>query len=100
MHIRLIASSAALVAGLAALPLAPAKAQYYYYPPPAYHPQAPNGCWFPLAWPFCAAGAVVGTAGAIATTPFRAVAPQPYYYGYGAPYYYSPPYAYRYYGPG
>lgn len=99
MSISRIASSA-VIAGLAALPLAPAQAQYYYYPPPAYHPPpASNACWFPLAWPFCAAGAVLGTAGAIATAPFRPVAPRPYYYSYGAPYY-APPYGYSYYGPG
>ena len=78
MHIRAIASSAAFIAGLAALPLAPAKAQNYYYypppPPPAERPAGSGACWFPLFWPFCAAGAVVGTAGAIATAPFRAAA--------------------------
>jgi hypothetical protein len=58
-----------------ALSLSPAKAQ---------------DCSFPLAWPFCVAGAAVYTAGAIATAPFR-----PYYY-YGSPYYY---YAPAYYGP-
>lgn len=102
MNIRVLASSAALVAGLAALPLGPAKAQYYYYPPPpAYRPARSDACWFPLFWPFCAAGAVVGTAGAIATAPFRAVAPRPYYYSYyGTPYYYSAPYSYSYYPPG
>ena len=73
MRIRQIAVSAALAAGLAALPLATAPAQYYY-PPPC----SP----FPLAWPFCVAGAVVGTAAAIVTAPFVALTGAPYYYGY------------------
>jgi hypothetical protein len=49
---------------------------------------------FPLFWPFCVVGAVVGTAAMIVTAPFRAVtgAPPNYY----APGYYAPPY---YYGP-
>lgn len=112
MRIRRIAYSAAFATGLAALPLAPAKAQYYYGPPP---PAYRSPCWFPLFWPFCAAGVVVGTAGVIATAPFRAVAAPPYYYRYGyyrygypyypppgyAPGYYPPPYNYGYgnYGP-
>ncbi len=74
---------AVFAAAIAALPLAPAKAQYYY-------PCSP----FPLAWPFCIAGAAVGTAAAIATVPFRAVAGGPYYYYYGSPYYYGPTYYY------
>ena len=81
--------SAAFVAGLAALPLAAANAQYYGGPP----------CTpFPLTWPFCIAGAVVGTAATIVTAPFRAVAGAPYYgYGYYPPPpapYYAPRYAY------
>jgi hypothetical protein len=106
MRIRRIARSAAFIAGLAALPLAPAKAQYYYgppyYPPPAYG----NPCWFPLFWPVCLAGAIVGTAGVIVTAPFRPVAPPPPYYGPPyypppayAPGYYPPQYNYGYYGP-
>jgi hypothetical protein len=75
MQIRRIAVSAAFAAGLAALPLSAAEAQYY---PPC----SP----FPLTWPFCVAGAVVGTAATIVTAPFRALAP-PYYYQ-------PPPYAY------
>jgi hypothetical protein len=75
MHIRRIAMSAVFALGLAALPLATAKAQYY----PPCNP-------FPLSWPFCIAGAAVGTAAAIAAAPFQAVAGGPYYY-YGAPYY-------------
>ena len=89
MRIRQITISAAFAAGLAALPLSTAKAQYYY--PPC----SP----FPLIWPFCVVGAVVGTAAIIVTAPVRALtgAP-PYYYGYyGQPYYpppgyYAPPY--------
>jgi hypothetical protein len=72
-----IAISALFAAGLAVLPLSAAKAQYYYCDP------------FPLAWPFCIAGAAVGTAAAIATAPFY----YPYYHSYYArPYYYHPGY--------
>jgi len=93
MRITQIAISTAFAAGLAALPLSPAKAQYYYGPP----------CTpFPLTWPFCIVGAVVGTTAAVVTAPFRAVAPPPYYYGPPtAPYYQPPPpyYPPPYYGP-
>ena len=92
MRIRRTIISAAFAAGLAALPLSTAEAQYYY--PPC----SP----FPLAWPFCVAGAVVGTAAAIVTLPFRALAGAPPYYYRGAygPPYYPPPYsAPGYYGP-
>lgn len=82
MRIRQIAVSAAFAAGLAAVPLATAKAQYYY--PPC----SP----FPLSWPFCVAGAAVATAATIVTAPFVALAGPPYYY-YGYPNYY-----YGYYG--
>jgi hypothetical protein len=79
-------------AGLAATPLSGASAQYYY--PPC----SP----FPLAWPFCAAGAIVGTAANIATAPFwlTAGAPPPFYPAprYYVPAYYPPPPPY-YYGP-
>jgi hypothetical protein len=84
-----------VVAALAVLPLASAKAQYYG---PAYGPPCTP---FPLTWPFCVAGAVVGTAATIVSAPFRAVAP-PYYYGPPPPRYYAPPPAYYpppYYGP-
>src|SRR6266849_6478094 len=82
MRIRRIAVLAAFTACLAALPLATAKAQYY---PPC----SP----FPLFWPFCVAGAVVGTAATIATAPVRALTGPPYYYGYyGYPDYYRPAY--------
>jgi hypothetical protein len=84
MRIRRIAVSAAFAAGLAALPVANAEAQYY---PPC----SP----FPLFWPFCVAGAIVGTAATIVAAPFVALtAPPPYYYGYyGRPYYPPPPYS-------
>jgi hypothetical protein len=78
-----IAFSAVFAAGLAALPLSAAKAQYY----PPCHP-------FPLFWPFCAAAAVVGTAGMIVTAPLRAAAPPTYYYGPPPGPYYPPPPAY------
>src|SRR5712691_5569481 len=94
MRIRRIAVLAAFAAGLAALPLATAKAQYY-----------PPCSSFPLFWPFCVAGAIVGTAATIVTAPFVALTAPPYYYGYyGRPYYappsypapgyYAPPYYY------
>jgi hypothetical protein len=76
----------------AAAPLSRATAQYYY--PPC----SP----FPLAWPFCAAGAIVGTAANVATAPFwlPAGAPPPFYPAprYYPPAYYPPPPPY-YYGP-
>ena len=84
MRIRRIMISAAFAAGIAALPLSTANAQYY---PPC----SP----FPLFWPFCVAGAVVVTAATIVTAPIWALtgAP-PYYYGgyYGQPYYPPPAY--------
>ena len=89
MPIRQMAISAVFAAGLAVLPLATATAQPYPYPYPACSP-------FPLAWPFCVVGAVVGVAAAIVTAPFRALAGAPPfgYYGpppYGPPPYYPPP---------
>lgn len=93
MLIRRITISAAFAVALAALPPSTANAQYY---PPC----SP----FPLFWPFCVAGAIVGTAAAIVTAPVRALtgAP-PYYYGYyWSPYYPVPGYyaaPYYYYGP-
>jgi hypothetical protein len=73
-----IAISAIFAAGLAGLPLSAANAQYYGGPP----------CTpFPLTWPFCIVGAVVGTAATIVSAPFRAA---PYYYGYQQPYYGAP----------
>jgi hypothetical protein len=80
-----IALPALFAAGLAVVPLSAAKAQYYY----SYPPCTAN----PLSWPFCVAGAAVGTAATIATAPFYAEAGYPYYY-YGYPYYYTPAYYY------
>jgi hypothetical protein len=82
MRLRRMAVSAIFAAGIAALPLATARAQYYRPCPP-----------FILALPFCVAGAVVVGAATIVTAPFRALAGPPYYY-YRRPYH--PP---RYYGP-
>ncbi len=74
-----IATAALVATGLAALPVSGAHAD----------------CSFPLAFPFCIAGAAVATAGAVATAPFYAVSGGPYYYGYyGYPYYYGSPYYY------
>lgn len=67
MHLKALALSAGFAAGLAALPLATAQAQYYG---PPCNP-------FPLTWPFCVAGAAVYTAGAIVSAPFRALTPPP-----------------------
>ena len=85
-RIRRIVSLAAFCAGVTMAACSPAKAQYYYYPP-----CSP----FPLAWPFCAAGAVVGVAADIATSPFWLLsgAPPPFY----PPQYYAPAYYYYYY---
>jgi hypothetical protein len=71
MRIPIAALSAA---GLAALPLSAANAQYCSS--------------FPLSWPFCIAGAAVNTAATIATAPFYALSGRPYYYYNGTPYYY------------
>jgi hypothetical protein len=74
MQIQRIAISVVFATAIAALPLSTAKAQYY---PPC----SP----FPLFWPFCIAGAIVGTAANVVTAPFRAVAARPVY-PYGVPY--------------
>jgi hypothetical protein len=86
MRVRRIATAFAVICGMAVMPL-PAKAQYYA-------PCSP----FPLAWPFCAAGAIVVGAATIATAPLWLLsgAPPYYYRYYGAPYYPAP----RYYAPG
>lgn len=88
MHIRRIAISVALATGLATLPFSTARAQYYA-------PCSPS----PLAWPFCVAGAIVGTAATIATAPFWVLSGTPPYGYYMPPYYpapapgyYAPPY--------
>jgi hypothetical protein len=58
-------------------------------------------CYYcnPLLFPLAVAGAVVGTAAAIATAPFCPYC-GPYYYGPPAPAYYAPPAPAHYYGPG
>ena len=72
MRIRRIAVSGVFAAGLAALPLATAEAQYYPpYPPPC----SP----FPLFWPFCVVGAVIGTVATVVAAPFVALTAPPYY---------------------
>jgi hypothetical protein len=88
MRIRRIAMSAAFAIGLAALPISTAKAQYYT-------PCSP----FPLAWPFCVAGAIVGTAATIATAPFWVLSGAPPYGYYMPPYYPAPNYYAPYYAP-
>ena len=91
MRIHRMTISAAFAAALAALPVSIAKAQYFA-------PCSP----FPLFWPLCVAGAVVGAAATIVTAPFWVLtgAP-PYYYGYYGQPFYAPPayYAPRYYPP-
>jgi hypothetical protein len=77
------AISALVVAAIAAAPLSSAEAHRH---------------GFPLFWPFVAGAAVVGTAAAVATAPFRAIA-SPYYYAPPPAYYYPPP-APAYYAPG
>ena len=88
MRIRQTAISAAYATGLAVLPIPAAQAQYY-----------PSCSPFPLFWPFCVAGALVGTAATIVTAPFWALTgTPPYYYGYYGqpynPYYLAPAPAY------
>ena len=85
MRIRRIAISAAFAAGLATLSISTAKAQYY-----------PTPCSpFPLSWPFCVVGAVIGTAAMIVTAPVWAItgAPPYYYSYYGQPYSLPPGYS-------
>ena len=139
MRIRRTTFSAAVAAGLAAIPLSTTKAQDYTqqrqptakgttdqlnreeltrlqsgngYSPYYWASGSPVGIglsmgwsWgypacsspFPLFWPFCVVGAVLGTAGIIVSAPFQALtgAP-PLYYGYYGPPYYPLP---NYYGP-
>ena len=95
MRIRRTAISAAFAAGLAALPLSTAEAQSTQPAQPAQPEQYYPPCSpFPLAWPFCAVGAVLGAVATIVTLPFWALtgAPPPYYGGYYGPPYYPPPY--------
>jgi hypothetical protein len=80
MRIRRIAISVAFAAGLATLPLSTAEAQYY-------SPCSP----LPLFWPFCVAGAVVGTAAIIVTAPLRALTGAPPFRYYPPPPYYPLP---------
>jgi hypothetical protein len=95
MRIRRFAFPAAFAAGLVLAPFSTAEAQAYYYPP-----CSP----FPLAWPFCAAGAIVGTAANVVTAPIwiPAGAPPPFQpvpRYYAPPYYAPPPPPPYYYGP-
>lgn len=90
MTVKRIATAAAVALAMAAGPTAPALAWHHHR----------GG---PFFLPFAIAGAVVGTAAAIATAPLAAVAPPPApypAYGYGPPPYgyYGPPPGY-YYGP-
>jgi hypothetical protein len=89
MRFRRRTISVAFAAALAALPLSTAEAQSTQ-PAQYYPPCSP----FPLAWPFCAVGAVLGVVATIVTLPFWALAgaPPPYYGGYYGPPYYPPPY--------
>ena len=82
------ATAVALAAAMAVAPLSAARAQAPY-------PYYAN----PLFWPFLAAGAVLGTAALIVTSPIRVVCadclppPQayyPFYVGPPAPAYYAP----------
>ncbi|MBV8889852.1 MAG: hypothetical protein JO305_09320 [Alphaproteobacteria bacterium] len=82
MRNRRMTIAAVFAAGLAALPLSTAAAQYYRPCPPS-----------PLFWPFCAVAVVVGTAATIVTAPVRALTGvPPYPYGYYPPPYYPPGY--------
>jgi hypothetical protein len=54
---------------------------------------------FPLFWPFCVAGAVVGTAAIIVTAPLRALTGAPRFGYYPPPSYYLPPPPSGYYAP-
>src|SRR6266581_7615534 len=76
MKCKRTAISVVPAAGLAIAPFSAANAQTPYFA-------------FPLFWPFITLGAIVETAAAVATAPFRPYCP-PCYYG-PAPYYYGPP---------
>ena len=71
MHLRRIAIAAAFVAGLAALPLAPAKAQYYPFPY-ACNPSL-------VIVPFCIASGIWSGIGEVATALVTAPYNFPYY---------------------
>jgi hypothetical protein len=100
MRIHRIALLAVLAAGLATASFSTAKAQAQYY----YYPYYPACSPFPLTWPLCAAGAIVGTAADIATAPIWLLSgsPPPFYpprYYAPAPGYYAPPPPPNYYYP-
>ena len=108
MRIHRILISFLFATWLAALPLSGTSAQSVQYPQYPQYPQSgqyyPPCSPFPLFWPFCVVGAVVGTAATIVAAPFVALTgpPPPYFYGgyYGRPYYPPPPdYAAGYYPP-
>ena len=90
MRIRPIAISAAFAIALATLPLSTADAQSnppQSNPPQYYPPCSP----FPLAWPFCVVGAVLGVVGTIVTAPIWLLTGAPPPFGYYGPPYYPPP---------
>src|SRR5260370_27435458 len=74
MNCKRTAISAVLAAVLAAVPFSAAKAEPPYFA-------------FPLFWPFITIGAIVETAAAVATAPFRPFCPPCYYGPPPAPYY-------------
>lgn len=78
-RIGIVAVAAIVGFAVVSAPTAPALAWRHHH----------GGPWF---WPFAAGAAVLGTAAAIATAPFAAVAPPPPAYGYAPPPYgYGPP---------
>ena len=98
MRIRPIAISAAFAVGLTTLPLSTAEAQSnpaQYYPPQYYPACSP----FPLEWPFCVVGAVLGIAATIVTAPIWLLTGAPPFGYYGPPYPPPPYYAPGYYAP-
>ena len=81
---------------LARLQSGNAYSPYYWAPgspgwgsPPGWGWGYPPCSPFPLFWPFCVAGAVVGTAAMIVTAPIQALTGAPPYY-YAPPYYHGP----------
>ena len=87
MRIRPITISAAFAVGLATLPLSTAEGQSN---PPQSNP--PFCSPFPLEWPLCVAGAVLGIAATIITVPIRLLIGAPPFGYYGPPFYPPPPY--------